>query len=80
MTKIKKVLVVDDEPDILVYLTAIFEDLGYETIYADGGVKAFDLARSENLSEFKKRFGIEGYSYCLYNGNGGFEAKISQPD
>jgi len=43
----KKVLVVDDEPDILVYLAAVFEDMGYETIPADGGVQAFVLARSD---------------------------------
>ena len=47
MTIIKKVLVVDDEPDILVYLAAVFEDMGYETIPADGGVRAFVLARSD---------------------------------
>lgn len=47
MTKIKKVLVVDDEPDIRVYLSAIFEDFGYETIQADGGVQAIELARSD---------------------------------
>ena len=47
MTAIKKILVVDDEPDILVYLSAIFEDMGYEAIYADGGVQAFEMARSD---------------------------------
>ena len=47
MTDVKKVLVVDDEPDILVYLAAVFEDMGYETIPTDSGVQAFVLARSD---------------------------------
>jgi len=47
VTDMKKVLVVDDEPDILVYLAAIFEDMGYDTIHAEGGVQAFELAQSD---------------------------------
>jgi len=40
-----KILIVDDEPDVLDYLTAIFEDDGYEVLPATGGKEAFDLAR-----------------------------------
>jgi CheY-like chemotaxis protein len=43
----KKIMVVDDEPDILTYLAAIFEDNGFETITADSGVQAVALAGSE---------------------------------
>ena len=41
-----KILIVDDEPDVLDYLIAIFEDNGYEVISAAGGKEAFELARS----------------------------------
>jgi len=43
----KKILIVDDEADVLTYLTALFQDHGYETIAAEDGVKGFDLAKAE---------------------------------
>lgn len=39
-----KILIVDDEPDVLDYLTAIFEDDGYEVLSATSGKEAFELA------------------------------------
>ncbi len=42
----KRILVVDDEPDVLAYLAAILEDNGYETISAADGLEAFESARS----------------------------------
>lgn len=45
MTDNLKILIVDDEPDVLDYLTAVFEDDGYEVISATNGKEAFELAR-----------------------------------
>lgn len=45
MTDNFKILLVDDEPDVLDYLTAVFEDDGYEVISATNGKEAFELAR-----------------------------------
>lgn len=47
MSDQKKVLVVDDEQDALDYLTALFQDNGYQTIQARDGKAALELARSE---------------------------------
>jgi len=47
MSEMKTVLVVDDEQDVLTYLTALFEDNGYATIPAMDGIAAFDLAKSK---------------------------------
>ena len=41
-----KILIVDDEPDVIDYLTALFEDNGYEVISATSGKEAFNLVRS----------------------------------
>ncbi|UCE67245.1 MAG: response regulator [Candidatus Zixiibacteriota bacterium] len=43
----KKILVVDDEPDMVTWLMTIFEDNGYDTISAENGIEAFDKAKSE---------------------------------
>jgi DNA-binding response OmpR family regulator len=43
----KKILVVDDEPDIVEGFTTLFEDNGYTTISASNGREAFALAQSE---------------------------------
>jgi len=48
MSEKKKVLVVDDEPDIVTWITTIFEDNGYETISAENGIEAFEKAKSEH--------------------------------
>jgi len=45
MTDNVKILIMDDEPDVLDYLTAIFEDDGYEVLSATSGKEAFELAR-----------------------------------
>ena len=44
----KKVLVVDDEADVRRFLTAILEKHGYETVTAEDGKVALDIARREN--------------------------------
>jgi CheY-like chemotaxis protein len=46
MTYKNKILIVDDEPDVIDYLTALFEDNGYEVISATSGKEAFEMARS----------------------------------
>jgi CheY-like chemotaxis protein len=43
----KKILVVDDEPDILKYLTTLFRDNGYEVIEAVNGKECMDKVKSE---------------------------------
>ena len=42
-----KILVVDDEPDVLTYLTAVLEDDGATVVQAIDGGQALDLARKE---------------------------------
>ncbi len=44
----KKILVVDDHPDIILMLTDRLESLGYETITADTGKAALDQLEKEN--------------------------------
>jgi DNA-binding response OmpR family regulator len=43
----KKILVVDDEADIRRFLTAVLEKHDYETVTAEDGVKALEIARKE---------------------------------
>ena len=47
MTESKKILIVDDEPDVIEWMTAFFEDNGYSTISAANGADAFAKAKSE---------------------------------
>lgn len=42
----RKILVVDDEQDALNYLTALFQDNGYETVTAGNGKAAEKMART----------------------------------
>ena len=43
----KKILIVDDDPNIISYLTDILGDNGYETCSANGGREALEVARRE---------------------------------
>jgi two-component system phosphate regulon response regulator PhoB len=47
MSESKKILIVDEEEDILTYFEAIFNDNGYDTLLARDGIKGFELAKSE---------------------------------
>ncbi len=42
----RRILVVDDEPDALTYISTVLEDNGAETLQADDGDAALDLARN----------------------------------
>ena len=44
---VKKILIVDDEPDIVSYLEMILQDSGYETLVAKNGNQAWELVRQE---------------------------------
>ncbi len=43
----RKILIVDDEPDVVTYLTTLMEDNGFTTIAAVDGREAFESAKSE---------------------------------
>ena len=43
----KKIMIVDDDPIIVKYLKAVFEDNGYETCSASTGLEAYDVLRAE---------------------------------
>jgi CheY-like chemotaxis protein len=44
----KKILVVDDEPHLVKYMTAFLEDSGYETCSASNGEEALEVLKKEN--------------------------------
>ncbi|MBW1813136.1 MAG: response regulator [Deltaproteobacteria bacterium] len=43
----KKILIVDDDPNIISYLTDFFSDNGYETCSAADGTEALTVAQAE---------------------------------
>ena len=43
----KRILVVDDEPDMVEWLTAFFQDNGYATTFAHDGFDGFEKAEAE---------------------------------
>jgi len=43
----KKILVVDDEPDVVTYVTTFLRDHGFETCSAANGQEGLDKAKSE---------------------------------
>ena len=66
MADAKKILIVDDEPDMVEWLEVFFQDNGYDTIFAYDGFDGFEKAKSdfppsvweivESASEFRSRF------------------------
>ncbi len=44
----KKILVVDDEPDMVTFLCTLFEDNGYTTIKAADGEEALEKVKAES--------------------------------
>lgn len=47
VNEIKKILIIEDEQDILAYFETIFQDSGYDTVSAKDGFEGFELAKSE---------------------------------
>jgi len=43
----KRILVVDDEPDAISYISSVLEDNGYEYLSAENGEEGLELARKE---------------------------------
>ena len=43
----KKILIVDDEPDVVSYLEMLLRDGGYETVTASNGREGIEVARRE---------------------------------
>ena len=43
----KKILVVDDDPNVVYYLVGLFHDNGYETCSASDATEAFDVLQKE---------------------------------
>ncbi|NQS98784.1 MAG: response regulator [candidate division Zixibacteria bacterium] len=43
----KKILIVDDEPDLVAYLQSLLKDNGYDTVTAEDGKEGMEKARSE---------------------------------
>ena len=44
---VKKILIVDDEPNIVTYLEMLLHDSGYDTVSASNGQEGMELARRE---------------------------------
>ncbi|MBW2489829.1 MAG: response regulator [Deltaproteobacteria bacterium] len=47
MIEINKILIVENEQDIIAYFETIFQDNGYDTVSAKGGMEGFERAKSE---------------------------------
>ncbi len=47
MNERKKILIVEDEEDVRAYITALFQDQGYEILTAENGKEGFELAKSD---------------------------------
>lgn len=47
MMNLKKILVVDDEADMRIFVSTVLETSGFQPVPAEDGTKALDLARSE---------------------------------
>lgn len=45
--EIKRILVVDDDPNIVVYLTTLLEDSGFATLSAENGRQGMEIAIAE---------------------------------
>lgn len=48
MTDKKKIIVIDDEPDIVTFLTLLLEDNGYSTVSAKDGQEGLEKIKAEN--------------------------------
>ncbi len=68
-SSLKKVLIVDDEADVLIYLETLLQDNGFETITASDGVQALKMAENEKPDlitldiTMPEQSGIQTYRY-----------------
>ena len=44
----KKILIVDDEPDLITFYNTLLEENGYETVTAENGEKAVEILKKES--------------------------------
>jgi len=44
----QKILIVDDEPDVIIFLSAVLEENGYTAIGAKDGIEALEIVHKEN--------------------------------
>ncbi len=44
----KKILIVDDDPDVILFISTILKDHGYDTVDAHNGQEGLEMVRSEN--------------------------------
>lgn len=44
----KKILIIDDEPDIVAYLETLFQNAGYETVSAEDGTMGLEVLKAED--------------------------------
>jgi twitching motility two-component system response regulator PilH len=64
----KKILIIDDEPDMRIYLETLFRTAGYETLDAANGIEGVELASTANPDlitldiMMPKRSGVKAYS------------------
>ena len=65
-----KILIIEDEPDVLTYLEILFQDNGYDTIGAYDGVTGLKIAQSEKPDLITLDITMPGQSgiaaYCQY--------------
>ena len=43
----KRILIVDDEPDAISFMSSVLEENGYDHLSADNGVEGLELAKQE---------------------------------
>ena len=53
--KRKKILIVDDDPDIRIFVSTVVETMGCEPIAAEDGVEALDVAGSSPPESSRSR-------------------------
>lgn len=47
MSDKKKIIIIDDDPDVRTFLTTLLEDNGYQTVTAQDGMEGLDKTRAE---------------------------------
>ena len=43
----KRILIIDDDPDVVVFLSTLLQDHGYDTLDASDGVEGLEVTRSQ---------------------------------